>query len=94
MYKKLEELMLKHNITIRTIPKKITHVYEKRHYKNIGKIKYIEKFKREMLVIEEYPKNGGKFLIEYINHNDTIVYFTNKKYFNSIKELINYLENK
>lgn len=63
--KTLEAIMVENGLIIRAIPKKIRHAFEKEHFEDYpdGEIKYLDEFKREMLVVERTPKNAGKFVI-------------------------------
>ncbi len=88
--KELEQLMIDNALIIRAVPKKVVQVFEKSHLKDFpnGKIQYIEKYKREMLVVETVPKNAGKFLIGRNLENSSIVRYEGQVY-DSIEEAVN-----
>ena len=93
----LTQLMLKHNITIRTIPQKIKHVYELHYAKHFpqAEITYMEEFKREMLVYYTIPENPGKFIYEQVSNTDSLVSFRSRgkrQYFDTLEELIEDVE--
>ena len=89
----LEEFMVNHGLVIRTIPKEITHIYEAHYaqkYPN-GTVKYMEEYKREMLLVTEVPSNAGKFVVSAALHTDSNIRF-HPPFFSSIKELVEYVE--
>lgn len=88
--KELEDIMVTHSVVLRAIPKKVVDVYEKQHIDSYptGTIRYLERYKREMLVVESIPKNAGKFLFEQQNNTASMVQFRGKKYFDSIEEAV------
>lgn len=89
--KTLEEIMAAHSVVLRAIPKVLVEVYETRHITTYphGVIKYLERFKREMLVVERIPENAGKFIFELAPNTSSTVKFYAKKYYNSIEEAVN-----
>lgn len=94
----LEEIMVKEGLVVRAMPKTIVGIYERTesNIKNMpnGKIVYLEKFKREMLVVEKTPKAGGKFFVTSAKNTNSTVCFKNET-FDSIEEAIeNYLNKK
>ena len=88
--KELEKIMVEHGLVIRVIPQKVRSILEKQHVDKFpdGKIEYLEKYKREMLVVEETPKNAGKFVIECVKHNYADVHFAGKNFYGSIEEAV------
>lgn len=92
--KELEELMISKGAIIRAIPKQSIEIYEKWHIdslKNQGvkvEVKYLEKYRREMAVVERVPENAGKFVIEVNQGVSSIVKFKDKVFYNSIEEAI------
>ena len=92
--RELEKVMISHGVVLRAIPEKVRGIYEKRHidtYPN-GVIKYLDDYKREMLVVETIPKNAGKFILECVPHTSSMVKFSGKKYFDSIEEAVEFLQ--
>lgn len=87
--------MISHGVVLRAIPEKIRGVYEKRHIDKYpdGVIKYLDDYKREMLVVEIIPKNAGKFIFECARNTNSMVKFMGKKYFDSIEEAVESLQN-
>lgn len=86
----LETIMVSYGVVLRAIPEKVRGIYEKRHidkYPN-GVIKYLDDFKREMLVVETIPKNAGKFIFECVPNTSSVVQFKGKKYYNSIEDAV------
>lgn len=92
--KELEELMISKGVVIRAIPRQSIEIYEKFHIdslKNQGvkvEVKYLEKYKREMAVVERVPENSGKFVIEINQGASSIVKFKDKVFYDSIEEAI------
>lgn len=89
----LEELMINRGLVIRAIPKEITHIYEVHYAKRYpnGTVKYMEEYKREMLLVTEVPENAGKFVMNAKSNTETTVKF-HPPFFSSIKELVEYVE--
>lgn len=89
----LEKIMVEYGVVLRPIPKIVRSVYEKKYATTTpdGVVKYMEKYKREMLVVERVPENAGKFIFECQKNTNRIVHFHGKKYFDSIEEAIQYL---
>lgn len=94
--KRLEELMKKHNLVIRVVPEKITSIYERYHKDKFpqGELVYLEKYKREMLVVVKTPKNAGKFMVSCYNGLSAHIEFDAEKVYNSIEEIIEEYEKK
>ena len=88
--KELENLMISHGLVIRAIPMTTTEICETRHIKLFphGEIKYLEKYKREMLVINTPTKHGGKFIIQCVRNTMAKVDFNKSKYFDSIEQAV------
>ena len=88
--KELEDIMITHSVVLRAIPKKVVGVYEKQHIDSYptGTIQYLERYKREMLVVESIPKNAGKFIFECQRNTSSSVHFSGKKFFDSIEEAV------
>lgn len=92
--KELEELMISKGVVIRAIPRQSIEIYEEFHIdslKNQGvkvEVKYLEKYKREMAVVERVPENSGKFVIEINQGASSIVKFKDKVFYDSIEEAI------
>ena len=89
----LEEIMISHGAVIRAIPREITQVLEKRHadeYPN-GEICYLDKYKREMLVVKEIPKHAGKFIVQEARHTCSMIDFQKPVFFDSIADVARYL---
>jgi len=88
--KELEKIMVSHGVVLRALPKKTRGIYERYHIDKYphGTIKYLEEYKREMLVIESVPKNAGKFIFECERSTSATVHFSGKKYFDSIEQAI------
>ncbi len=81
--------MVENAITIKAIPEKVVSIFEKSHldkYPN-GRIQYLDKYKREMLVVETVPKNAGKFVIGVNTGNSSVVRYEGK-FYNSIEEAV------
>lgn len=88
----LETLMKKHGAVIRAIPEEVTHIFEKRHADHYdGEIRYLDEFKREMLIVKETPKHAGEFLVLPCCETSNIVDFKNAQYFKSITDAAEYL---
>jgi hypothetical protein len=91
--KKLEQIMIAHGVVLRAIPEKIVsviEVYHKDKYPD-GRIEYIERYKREMLVVEKIPIHAGKFIFECAKNTNGMIQFYGKRYFDSIDEAVNAL---
>lgn len=88
--KELENIMVSHGVVLRAIPKTARSIYEKYHADKYpdGIIMYLEKYKREMLIVENIPKNAGKFIFECEKHTSSIVKFNGKKFYDSIEQAI------
>ena len=85
----LEQVMIEYGIAIKAIPNKMKSVYEKSHineYPN-GYIKYLEEYKREMLIVEYEPKNAGKFVIVDNTGTSSSVWFVND-FYDSIEDAV------
>ncbi len=92
----LEEIMISHGAVIRAIPREIIHVMEKRHadrYPN-GEIRYLDKYKREMLVVKEIPECAGKFIVQEERHTCSIVKFRKPVFLDSIEDVVRHLTEK
>lgn len=65
--KKLEKLMIYHGIVLRAIPERVINICEKSNIDRYprGVIKYLEDYKREVLVVESVPQNASKFILEF-----------------------------
>lgn len=93
----LQNIMMEHGLVIRAIPKIETMVMETRHIDKYpdGEIKFLEDYKREMLVVEKELSLGGKFIITQAKHQLASIQFEKKNVFNSIEKCINnFLKNK
>ncbi len=95
--KELEELLVEHGACIRAIPKTVISVVEVRHVNDpeyerpefIRKeVVYVERFKREMLVTERVPHHAGMFLVKTGEDTSSMVRFSGKKYYKTLKEAI------
>lgn len=86
----LENLMINHGLAIRAIPKNTYSLYEARYIKDYpnGEIKYIEQFKREMLIVKNTIPHGGEFIVEIAQHTNSTVKFSGKQYYKSLDEII------
>ena len=87
--KELEQIMIQNAITIKAIPEKVVSVFEKCHlaeYPN-GSIQYLDKYKREMLVVETIPKNAGKFVIGRNTGISSVVKYEGQ-FYDSIEDAI------
>ena len=94
--RQLEEIMISHGAVIWAIPKEIIHILEKNHadrYPN-GEIRYLDKYKRDMLVVKETPEYAGKFIVQEERHTCSIVKFRKPVFFDSIEEAARYLMEK
>ena len=89
----LEKIMIEYGVVLRAIPMEIRHIVEKSHIDKYsqGRIEYVDKCKREMLVFETVPKNAGKFVFEYKQGTNGMVSFSGNQFFDSIEEAIQYL---
>lgn len=86
----LETTMRKHSLVIRVIPEKVVSVYETTHkdeYPN-GRIEYISKYKREMLVVECVPVAAGKFVVTKQSDTSGKVNFTDMTAYDTIEEAL------
>lgn len=84
----LEQIMIEYGVTLRAIPSTVYGIYEKKNAEKYpdGEIKFLEAFKREMLITKHIPKNAGKFIFEYNCGTGDLVRFTGQNYYNSIEE--------
>lgn len=93
---KLEAVMVKYGVVIRALPVTVRRVYEAGYKGEFpeGELKYLEPYKREMLVVEKPVPEGyaGKFIIELCPHTDSQVRFTAPKRYDSIEQAIEDLE--
>ena len=67
----LDKIIEKYNLSIRRIPDKIISRYEMRHHKKGNEIVTIKKIK--FTISTTIPKNAGMYMIKEVNHNNTIV---------------------
>lgn len=86
--KELERLMVANGIVLRAIPDKIVKVYEKEDKEKFpdGTVKYIDAFRREMLVVEQVPKYAGTFVTECVQNTMSMVKFSGKVFYDSIED--------
>lgn len=86
--KELEKLMILNGIVLRAVPEKEIAIYETGHKDKFpdGTIRYIDAYKREMLVVERVPEHAGTFLTECMPNTSNTVKFTEKVFFGSIEE--------
>lgn len=86
----LNDIFINKGIVLRAIPRKVKGIYEKSHAHDFpdGKIQYLDEFRREMLVLEYVPEHAGEFLIEFAKNTDSIVRFSEKKYFVSLEDAL------
>ena len=97
MYQELVELMFKHGLVIRAIPSTKADIMEVRHKDRFpeGKAEYLEDFNREMWVVVHNNSLGGKFIVETVRHQDSVVRFTRLSHtYDSIEDIINYYRDK
>jgi len=89
----IEQMMIEYGVTLRAIPLKVRSIYEVTQADRFpeGKVVYLEKFKREMLIVERVPQNAGKFVFESNCGTVSTVHFCNEVYYDSIEEVINAL---
>lgn len=87
----MQEIMTTYGLVIRTVPNQVTSILDERHKNKFpdGKIKYLEQYGREMLIVKTIPEHAGKFLIESVNDTGRIVRFSPGKYFDSVEDAIN-----
>lgn len=87
----LNEIMIENSLTLRAIPRVRYEYYEVRHAKNYpdGEIKYLDAYKREMLIIKIIPKNAGKFIIMKTPNTNATVIFYSPIFYNNIIDAIN-----
>ena len=92
----LSEIMVKHNLSIRAIPKVVKEVYEedaKRHMSG-GKVEFLPKYKRNMYVRYTTPDDAGKFMCVKNNATLASINFAKAKRFNTVEEAVeDYLAN-
>lgn len=88
--KELEKIMIEHGLVIRAVPKKVRSVFEKQHIDKFpdGKIEYLERYKREVLVVDQVPKNAGKFIIECAESACATIRFSGEKFYDSVEEAV------
>lgn len=86
----LSEIMVKHNLSIRAIPKVVREVYEENAKEHMtgGKVEFLPKFKRNMYVRYTTPEDAGKFMC--IKNNATLanINFSKAKRFNTVEEAV------
>lgn len=88
--KDLEQIMVKHGLSIRAIPEKSRSICELCHkdmYPN-GKQMYLPEFGRDMWVIEEENTHAGQFVVEEHCGVSSIVRFSGDRFFNSLEEIM------
>lgn len=85
----LSDIFIENGIVLRAIPHRIREIYDTRHADKFpnGEIRFLEEYKRDMLVVERVPKCAGKFLIECARHTDNMVRFSGR-FFDSIDDAI------
>jgi hypothetical protein len=71
----LAKLMIEHGLVIRAIPYEKTSIYEAYHKDEYpdGIVCYMESFKRDMLQVTTKNSQGGKFIIEKVSGQDSII---------------------
>jgi hypothetical protein len=86
----LERIMIQRGLVIRAIPSKVTSVCEARHIDSFpqGTIRYMEQFKRDMLIVERVPRHAGKFIIECDQGTGALVRFSGKQYYDTIEDAL------
>lgn len=86
----LETAMKQHALAIRAIPEKVISVYETSHKDEYpdGHIEYIDKYKREMLIVETAPATAGKFITVKQDTTNSNVNFAGLPSYDTIKEAI------
>ena len=89
---RLGYLMVKHGAAIRAVPEVTRTVLEKNKADDTGYLKYLPKYKRVMFIKETVPANAGKFLLSFKNREGAAVKFSNKRCFDTIEDIIKYLE--
>lgn len=90
---KLQDMLVKHGGVIRAIPMKTRGVYEAYNidkYAN-GKVEYLPEFGRDMLIVEEVPKDAGKLLLVAGQSTSSTTQFKGALKFNTMEELIDAL---
>lgn len=85
--RELEAVMVKYGLVIKAVPEKVTGVYEKEHADMFpdGETKYLDEYKRDMLVVESVPEHAGKFLFSQVKNTDSTVRFKGEKFYDSIE---------
>lgn len=88
--KELEEIMIAHSVVLRAIPQTTIGIYEKEQISKYpdGTVKYLDNYKREMLIVERTPKNAGEFILECEKHTGSTVRFTGNMFFETIEQAI------
>lgn len=92
----LSEIMVKHNLSIRAIPKVVKEVYEEsaKGHMSGGKVEFLPKFKRNMYVRYTTPEDAGKFMCVKNNGTLASINFAKVKRFNTVEEAVeDYLAN-
>jgi len=92
----LNEFMIKHGLVIRAIPYEQKFHVEVRHSDKYpdSPIVYNPTYKRDMIrVTKSNGTLGGKFIVEKVQHRDTLVRFYRKNVFDSIQEIIDFINN-
>jgi hypothetical protein len=71
----LGKLMIEHGLVIRAIPHEKTAIYEAYHKDKYpdGVVCYMESFKRNMLKVTTKNSQGGKFIIEKVSSQGSMI---------------------
>lgn len=89
----IDKFIKEKSLVIRPIPEKVKSVYEASE-SNIarynGEVKYLEKYKRNMLVVYEVPAHAGELLVVQCKHNSKDIDFSGGMYFKDLGEMYRY----
>lgn len=89
----LDKFIKEKGLIIRPIPEKVRSVYEASESninKYNGEIKYLDKYKRNMLVVYEVPKHAGELLVVQCNHTNKEINYSGGMYFKDLGEMYRY----
>lgn len=86
----LQKIMVQNGLAIRAVPmmqRIVVDILHKNEFPD-GHAEYLEEYKREMWVVNRKNIHGGQFVVESNCGTSAIIHFSNKKFYNSIEELI------
>ena len=89
----VDKFIKEKNLVIRPIPEHVRSVYEASE-SNIarynGEVKYLEKYKRNMLVVYEVPAHAGELLVVQCKHTNKEIDYSGGMYFKNLGEMYRY----